>query len=176
MEEVWVNIKDFPDYQISNFGRIESIRKLKSGKIIKKILKSLKINEYYYVALYKNKNRFYKSIHRLVLESFRPIDNSDNYQCNHIDGNKINNILNNLEWCTQSENMKHAYKIGLESQKGICNSSCKKTEDEIIFIIKLLNENILTQKEIGCKFGLSQSHISNIKNSKRWSHFITRRR
>jgi DNA invertase Pin-like site-specific DNA recombinase len=68
--------------------------------------------------------------------------------------------------------MKHAYKIGLENQKGIYNSGCKKTEDEIILIIKLLNENILTQKEIGYKFGLSQSHISNIKHNKRWSYLI----
>ncbi len=56
------------------------------------------------------------SIHQLV--AIKYLNNSNNYeQINHKDGNKLNNNVNNLEWCTQSENMKHAYKMGLQKSK-----------------------------------------------------------
>lgn len=58
------------------------------------------------------------SVHRLILENFKPVENMDKMQVNHIDGNKWNNKLSNLEWVTCSENNKHAHKIGLKSQKG----------------------------------------------------------
>jgi len=69
-------------------------------------------NGYYYVCLSKNgKVRKFK-VNRLVAQAFIP--NPDNKPfVNHIDGDKLNNNVNNLEWCTQSENMLHAYKYGL---------------------------------------------------------------
>lgn len=48
-------------------------------------------------------------VHRLVMMAFNPIDNMENLEVNHIDGNKANNKLSNLEWCTTSENQKHAF-------------------------------------------------------------------
>ena len=54
------------------------------------------------------------SVHRLILENFQPIENMDKMQINHIDGNKLNNKLENLEWCDSSYNNTHAYKIGLK--------------------------------------------------------------
>lgn len=52
-------------------------------------------------------------VHWLVLEAFSPCENSLDLQANHIDGNKENNFLSNLEWCNQSENMQHSLRIGL---------------------------------------------------------------
>lgn len=67
---------------------------------------------YYIVTLCKGKERKTKKIHRLVAEAFIPnVENK--LQVNHIDGNKLNNNVKNLEWCTDSENMIHAYKTGL---------------------------------------------------------------
>ena len=121
MIELW---KEHPDYQgiylVSNTGRVKSIDKIvscKSGatRIHKgRELKQFK-NErgYWCVVITKNKKTKIKKVHRLVAETF--IANSDNKpQVNHIDCNKENNCVNNLEWCTNSENMLHAYNQGLK--------------------------------------------------------------
>lgn len=65
------------------------------------------------VNLYENKKRSKKLVHRLVAQEF--LENpTEKEQVNHIDGNKSNNYLSNLEWVTRSENVKHAYLIGLK--------------------------------------------------------------
>jgi len=112
-EEVWKIIKDFPDYMISNIGRIKS---LKFGK--EKILKLKKHNNkgYLGIRLFKNGYKSNKYIHVLVLENF--IGKKDGFQVNHINGIKTDNRLENLEWVTPSENRKHAFNIGLDSNKG----------------------------------------------------------
>ena len=103
------NWKDIPDYeglyQISDFGNVKSL-------ISNRILKPSK-DRFGYVRFnaFNNKKAKTLRIHRLVMEIFNPIDNI--MQVNHIDGNKLNNKLDNLEWCTDSENKKHAYKTGL---------------------------------------------------------------
>lgn len=113
--EIWKTIPNNTNYEVSNYGRVRSkdraiktsdgkVRKLK-GKVIKG-----KINKgYSIVSLGRNEN---VSIHRLVATTF--LDNPNNYQCiNHIDGNKQNNNVSNLEWCDYSQNLVHAYKTGL---------------------------------------------------------------
>lgn len=109
-EETWKDIKNYEElYQISNYGRVKSFYKNGNFKILKGAIKK----GYHQVALAKNKKIIYKNVHRLVAETFIP--NTENKpQVNHIDGNKLNNKANNLEWCTGSENMIHAYKHGLE--------------------------------------------------------------
>lgn len=120
--EVWKDIKNFPNYQVSNYGKIKSkeritnvgIKNIKQIKRKEKILKPLKITKGYLgIRLYneKVKGKTFK-IHRLVAETFIP--NPNNYkQINHIDGNKENNKVSNLEWCSNKYNMEHSYKIGL---------------------------------------------------------------
>jgi len=57
------------------------------------------------------------SVHRLVMKAFKPCDEMDDLQINHIDGNKLNNNINNLEWSTALENMRHSFKTGLQRKK-----------------------------------------------------------
>lgn len=129
MEEIkvgerWKDIKDFPNYQISNYGRVKSkeritkvgIKNVKQVIRKEKILKPLKITKGYLgIRLYNNSNAKTFKIHRLVATYFIP--NPNNLpQVNHIDGNKENNFVNNLEWCTCNENMEHSYKIGLRNK------------------------------------------------------------
>jgi len=79
-------------------------------------------------------------IHRLMMIAFRPIDNMENMQVNHIDGNKLNNSLDNLEWVTCEENLAHTRKTGLNKtfgQIGDKHPNSKITEEEAKEIISL---------------------------------------
>ena len=109
MFEVFKDIKDYEGlYQVSNLGRVKS---LQMGK--ERILKpSFDRYGYFHVTLCKNKKRKGFTVHRLVAQTF--IQNPLNLpQINHIDGNKTNNNITNLEWCDLSYNIKHAYKNNL---------------------------------------------------------------
>lgn len=114
--EVWKDIVGYEGkYQVSNLGYIKSLEMWTGDKYIKrdKILRgSLSKNGYLYVSLCKGgKAKKYK-VNRLVAQAF--IENPYNLPItNHIDGDKTNNCVDNLEWTTQSENLKHAYRIGL---------------------------------------------------------------
>lgn len=110
------------------------------------------------------------SVHRLVLENYNPVDGMETLQVNHIDGDKQNNNLNNLEWVTCQENILHAYKNNLHSQKGEHNNATKLTENNVKDIIQLLLKKELTQKEIGKQFGVSEDVIGAIKNKHNWKY------
>ena len=113
MKEIWKDIKDYEGlYQVSNLGRIKSLK----GYHRKERILKLRNNLYGYltVGLSKYNKVKRRKIHRLVAEAFIP--NPNNYeQVNHIDGNKLNNAVFNLEWCNRSYNMKHAYENNLLS-------------------------------------------------------------
>ena len=107
----WQPIKDFENYLVSNNGEVKSI---KFGRLLFGTVKS---NGYVQIHLRdcgKSKNAH---LHRLVAEAFVPNPN-DYPQINHVDGNKLNNNANNLEWTTQYLNAKHKIENGL-SDRGI---------------------------------------------------------
>lgn len=112
MKEEWKEIKGYEElYRISNTGKIYSNI---TNKFIKPFINN---GNYYEVVLKKEKRSKHFRVHRLVAEAF--IENKNNCRCvNHIDGNKKNNNVNNLEWCTHKENMNHAVKYKLIHTKG----------------------------------------------------------
>lgn len=139
MSEIWIPIKNYEElYEVSNLGRVRSkgrcIMLPKAIHHIKpKILKGgLFSNGYKFVCLRKNGINKNHLVHRLVAEAF--IENPNNYPVvNHIDGNKLNNKLTNLEWCTYSYNLEHAIKIGLvESQCKIRRSVIVERDEKIV--------------------------------------------
>lgn len=117
--EIWKDIKNYEGlYQISNCGKVKSLeRKVKNKNgfriVPEKILKPILNNKGYYAyGLRKNGKLNMILLHRLIGEHF--IKNKNNYPCiNHIDGNKLNNEINNLEWCTYEHNIKEAFRLGL---------------------------------------------------------------
>ena len=130
-DEVWKNIKGFNgDYQVSNFGRIKT---LKNGK--EKLLSLSKCaNGYYKCSLYKNNIQYYKKVHRLVAETFIP--NPNNLYCvNHKDENKLNNCVDNLEWCTLQYNLEYGTgrQRSIEHRKKTVRMYSKDKEIEAVF-------------------------------------------
>lgn len=110
------------------------------------------------------------SIHRLVLENFNPVDGMEHLQVNHIDGNKMNNHLENLEWATPSENVKHAYQIGLKSQRGELNNGNKYSEETILQVIQLLKSKKYSGAEIDRMFGFSPDYANSIRRKEHWRY------
>lgn len=106
MQEIWKDIKGFEGlYQISNLGNVKSF--YKGRTYIKKC--TLGSRGYLFVNLSKNKKNKAFRVHRLVAKEFLP--NPNNYlEVNHRNGNKLNNCVDNLEWCSRSYNVSHAWK------------------------------------------------------------------
>lgn len=118
MIEIWKPIKDYENYEVSNLGKVKSLNYNRTGE--EKILKPRKDKDgYLYVGLYKSGKRKFFKIHRLVATAyiFNP---DDKPQINHIDCNRQNNCVENLEWCSLAYNTKHAYEHDLiKNYRGI---------------------------------------------------------
>ena len=131
MMEIWKDIPGYENlYQVSNLGNIRRILFI-NNKIQKKkitiIKKQTNKRNRIQASLYKNGKRKNLLVHRLVAMAF--LDNPNNYpEVNHIDGNSLNNNVDNLEWCTKKYNMQHAYDNNLNHFK----EHNKKTSKSII--------------------------------------------
>lgn len=119
--EVWKDIEGYEGvYQVSNLGRVKRIGKYRNQHTSWESNKFLKVKEgtniYLYVDLSKDNKVKRYLVHRLVAENF--INNPNNCnEVNHKDGNKQNNNVDNLEWCTRNENLKHSLDTGLRKRK-----------------------------------------------------------
>lgn len=159
-KEIWKDIKGYEGlYQVSNLGRVRSLdryvkqnhntKQLKKGKIIQPTKNH---KGYLGLKLCKENTSKKVSIHRLVAQTFIPnLENKP--QVNHIDGDKTNNRIENLEWCTNSENQIHAYKMGLnkvteEQRRKISQrqKGRKVTEKEK----RIRRENAKNKKKVKC--------------------------
>lgn len=167
-QEIWKPIQNYDGiYEVSNLGNIKSLNYRKSGK--ESILKQGIIrNGYKDVALWNHGIVKYPMVHRIVAIAFIP--NPNNLpQVNHKDGNKSNNHVGNLEWCTSSENHRHALKEGLRVPpclKGEKHGQSKITNKQAIEIFHTKG----LQREIAKQFGISRDIVSNIKTGRCWKH------
>ncbi len=166
--EVFKKIKESDEYLVSSYGNVKSL-KFNREIILKNLLTD---TGYYAVNIWVNGKNLRRKVHRLVAQAFLENDNNKK-TVNHIDGNKLNNHVSNLEWSTYSENHKHAYKIGLKKPSVRCgedhHSSLFKNSD-ILFIREIYSDKLMNQYELASLFGCSQGDISNIVLLKTWGH------
>lgn len=180
MEEIWKGIKGFSRYMVSNLGRVKTKDYIQSpchcrpnGACIKgKILKTpIDTNGYKIVRLYCDGKNVKAYVHRLVAEAFIPKIQNKNY-INHIDSDRTNNNVSNLEWCTPKENVHHCKKNGRAVYySGSSLPYSILNELKVKEIKRLLNDGVL-QKDIANKFGVSTSCIHSIKTGRTWKGIV----
>lgn len=162
MEEIWKNVNGFEGiYEVNNVG---IVRTVKSG-FLRKL--QLAPNGYYSVTLKLNGKSYRKDVHRIVALAFLPQIEGKNW-VNHIDNNKLNNNIDNLEWCTPKENMLHCMKNGrFRPENGLKKAieNNKKTvyqyskDGELINIFNSMNDAVR-------ETNTQQSQISRCCNNK----------
>lgn len=165
-----------PFHEIYENGIIKSIDRIIETSSGKRIMKGRLISSnpgtqgYPHVTISYNGKFKGFSLHRILAMSF--IDNPNNYPCvNHIDGNKLNYSLNNLEWCTHVKNIRHAYKNGLTPiRKGVNSKSSILNPEIVEEILKIVKNTEISYKEIGKMFNVSSSCIGDIVKGKTWNN------
>ena len=180
MIEKWKEIENSKNYAISNLGRIKRTSHYKIHNINKtffktkdKLLKPSNNNakKYWRICIFYNDDtKTYCSVHRLVANAF--IANPYNLpQVNHIDGDKNNNHVDNLEWCTGFENMQHRINVlNIKPwKKGEDCGFSKLTQEQVLLIPELLKNNI-TKKAISKIFNVVPSTITEITSGRSWKH------
>lgn len=153
MEEIWKNVENYEGlYQVSNLGRVKSFPRngtIKKERILKQTIDN---NGYLIVGLHKNNKAKKVCVHWLVANAFIP-KQKQHEVINHIDGNKLNNKLYNLERCTQSHNVRESYRLGLE----------KPTNEKRVLQYDK-SGNFIREWKSGCEAGrqlkISQANIS----------------
>lgn len=166
MTEIWKDIEDYEGlYQISNYGRVKSLDYNHTGRV-KELAPRANRGGYLYINLYNKGIRKTHVIHRLVARAF--IDNPNDYPVvNHKDCNKQNNHASNLEWCTISQNTKHAYDNGLINTRDIIIKASKANKKPVRCITT--SKEFESAKEAEYIYGVSHSNIAACCKGKRKS-------
>lgn len=136
MQEIWRDVKGYEGlYQVSNLGRVKSLKK-------RQLIKAFN-NGNGYLKLYLCHKRYY--VHRLVAEAF--IENADNKPCvNHKDCNPLNNNADNLEWCTHLENMRYSADLGRFAKAGEWGQKIRRATQK--YDKKVIGINIQTGEKV----------------------------
>ena len=152
----WVKVNDF--IEVSNFGEVKS-----HGKIIKGEITS---GGYCRVHISHKGVQYKFLVHRLVAEAF--ILNPKHLpEVNHIDGNKQNNSVDNLEWCTRSQNTSHAFKTGLRNYNGCKNPHSKLTQSDVETIRRIYVRGKHCENNsygLAKRYNVSPKTIQNVVN------------
>lgn len=172
--ENWKEIEGFEGYYaISDKGRVMSCdRKIvekNTGSVVTRkstILKNITTQGYSRVSLSRNDKKYAKMVHRLVAIAFIP-NPYNKREVNHIDGDKNNNHVSNLEWVTPKENTKHAWDTGLCKPSFGESHGCSKFKNEDILLIRSCN---YSTPVLANMYKVNKSTINRIKKRVSWKH------
>ena len=166
--ETWKPVEGYElQYEISSFGRVKSLSRMRLSKggsfapIDEKILKQKTSKCGYRVVHLRDGDReSHPSVHRLVAEAFIP-NLFSKPTVNHVDGNKSNNMISNLEWSTHTEQMKHAAELNLLEVRG----SPKFTKQSKYDILEYYNSNSISISKLAPMFNMSERTAGRIVNN-----------
>lgn len=154
-KEVWMRYD--ADYDVSCYGRVRH-----NFKNHYRLLGGSKHKDgYIFVTLHGKQI----PLHRIVAKLFHGQDYKEDLVVNHIDGNKLNNFADNLEWVTQSDNIKHSYDNNLQP-KTVSTYKGKFTQEERTYIRMLWEDGMMSKREIAKKYNVSHTCINDIINDK----------
>lgn len=174
MIEQWKVIQSHPDYAVSNYGAVKRIVKPKRGRgRVGAILKP-RIpggGAYPAVALSCEGEVTNWYVHRLVAHVFIGAC-PEGLEVNHVDGNKQNPRLDNLEYVTRSENIQHAFLNGLLSRKGVRNSKAVLTDNDVLSIRSEYTGKYGQCASIARRYGVSHAAIQDIVHGRNWTHLL----
>lgn len=164
--EIWKDVVGYEGlYQVSNFGNIRSCDKIikregyRDYVLRSKLLKQSNHSEgYLVICLTRNSKYVNKFVHQIVADAFIPLIKDSN-DINHIDGNKKNNCVSNLERCTRKENINHAYQTLKRKSNTIITS-------KLTLKVKELKANSLTNREIAKQLNISHTTVNKMLNLK----------
>jgi len=175
MIEKWRDIKGYENYyQVSNIGNVRSLDRtvphpvmgFKKGKPCKQHPNH---NGYMRVGLHKLGNREQEFVHKLVGQAFVSNPNSKP-QINHIDGDKLNNNVENIEWCTNKENCIHASNLGLRNPvRGIEHHNAKMNPEKVKDLRKKRDEG-WSYKQLCDLFGITKGVVGQIYHKRTWAY------
>lgn len=167
----WRPIAGWPGYEVSNDGMVRSYRQRghKSGLSVDPhdIKPSINSAGYLHVTLTVDGRRANAVIHRLVLEAFVSLSPSGTEAC-HNDGNRTNNVVENLRWDTRKNNNADKGCYG-RAQRGESAGHVKLTNDSV-HAIRSARANGDTYESISRQYGVSRAHTSRICNGSAWGH------
>lgn len=155
---MWIDISE--NYQVSDVGEIRNTK-------TKRILHQFVGKDGYLRTQFDGKTRL---VHRAVATAF--LQNPYNLpEINHLDGNKQNNRIENLEWCDRSHNLKHAYGINLRNAKGENNARAKLTDSDVKYIRShyIRGDKSHGAKALSKKFGVAHQTICAVVSGQNWS-------
>jgi hypothetical protein len=179
-EEIFRVVPSNPNYEVSNCGRVRTLarpvryvhavtKKEHFRMLETRFLKGYNMLGYKFCSLHDNKKARPIAIHRLVAEAFLPP--VPGTECiNHIDGNKHNNRVDNLERCTNAYNHEHATRTGLKAKGETCGMS--KLNDHCVHAIKWFLSKGISHNELAKAFKVNKSTITLINTGEIWKHII----
>ena len=155
----WIDISD--KYECSDEGHIRN-------KKTKRVLKEFLSKDGYLRTQFHRKTC---TVHRVIANAFLPKIEGKDF-VNHIDGDKTNNKVSNLEWCTREENIRHAYKLGLkQAPVGIKKGRCKLSKEDVLWIKEHYKpfDKEFGAKPLSARFGVAPQTITAVTSGQNWT-------
>lgn len=163
----WRIVPSFPDYEVSDKG---AVRRASTGRVL---AQRPCRNGYPMVHVSRAGKKYLRDVHRFVAEAFLGTPSTPKAEVRHLDGSRTNNEPSNLRWGTRAENAKDKLAHGTD-RNGERHPLARLTLSDVREIKRLCEAKTERQRDIGARFGVTQTTVSAIVTGKLWAYALTR--